>query len=139
MQKAGAKPINVKDLTEDEIEALIGRCQAKVASQSPIDESDFSLLMLIVQGFLHIQERLQHDDLTLTKLRKLLGMQPASEKTRNVLKDGENSPTHPQDQEASEPGNGASSAGSQTPPPKPKKTRNGGGKKQAAEYKETWH
>lgn len=91
----------LKDMSVAEIEGLIDRVQNSIDQGLPIAAEDTRLLLEILKGYLYIQDRLQHNALTITKLKKLLGMISASEKSRDVLgsssepAENENKPLEP--------------------------------------------
>lgn len=75
----------LKDMSDDDLEALINRVQDAVDHNKEVSADDTRLLLEILKGYLYIQERLARKDITMRKLRRLLGIESSSEKTDMIL------------------------------------------------------
>lgn len=81
------------DLSEGELDALIVRIEQAKTHGLALSAGDYELLMGALMMLVNMQERLENNDLSVHKLRKLLGMVRSSEKLRDVLPKGDNKPT----------------------------------------------
>ena len=70
--------------TEAELDALIDRVEAAMVHNLALSAEDYRLLLDVVLTLANMQERLSHNDLTITKLKKLLGMVRSSEKLKDL-------------------------------------------------------
>jgi len=77
------------EVSQAEIDALIVRVEKAIESGGDVAPQDLHLLLKVLKTYLHLHERLQNNDLTLHKLRKLLGMISSSEKSRAIKKENE--------------------------------------------------
>jgi len=75
-----AEPRRFAALGEAELDALIERVREARDHDLALDASDLSLLLEALMTLASVHERLEHDDLTITKLKKLLGLVRSSEK-----------------------------------------------------------
>ncbi|MBT4837727.1 MAG: transposase [Methylococcales bacterium] len=78
---------DISELSVEEIDALIGRLEEAIEFDLALSKSDIRLLINAVLTLASMQERLQDKDITLHKLRKLLGMVKSSERLNDLLKD----------------------------------------------------
>lgn len=113
------KNIALKDVSLDEIESLIDRVQAAINDGVAVAPEDLSLLLEILKSYLYIQDRLKKNDLTLLKLRKLLGMISSSEKGKDILPQDDSAPGEEPKENPEKPAN-----------------RNNHGKRKASDFEE---
>lgn len=73
------------DLDESALDALIARVSEAKEHGLALSPEDTQLLLDALMTLAHLQERLQDKDMTLHKLRKLLGMVKSSEKLRDLV------------------------------------------------------
>lgn len=73
------------DLTESELDALLERIEQAKTHGLALSVGDYELLTGAVLMLANMQERLENNDLSVLKLRKLLGMVRSSEKLRDLL------------------------------------------------------
>ena len=73
------------DLTESELDALIERIEQARTHNLALSSADYELLLGAVMMLANMQERLEANDLSVHKLKKLLGMVRSSEKLRDLL------------------------------------------------------
>ena len=73
------------DLDEPALDALILRVSDAKEHGLALSPADTQLLLDALMTLAHLQERLQDKDITLHKLRKLLGMVKSSEKLRDLV------------------------------------------------------
>lgn len=76
------------DLSENELDALLDRIEQAKTHGMALSAGDYELLSGAVMMLANMQERLDNNDLSVHKLRKLLGMVRSSEKLRDVLPTG---------------------------------------------------
>ena len=88
MSKNTASP-KIEDLDSQEIDALIARLQEAIDYDLALSVEDTRLLLSIVLTFAAMQERLSDKDVTLHKLRKLVGMVSSSEKLSHLSNTGD--------------------------------------------------
>lgn len=81
------------DLSESELDALLERIEQAKTHELALSAGDYELLMGAVMMLANMQERLENNDLSVLKLRKLLGMVRSSEKLRDLLPAGDNKPS----------------------------------------------
>jgi len=77
------------DLSENELDALLDRIEQAKTHGLALSAGDYELLTGAVMMLANMQERLDNNDLSVHKLRKLLGMVRSSEKLRDVLPAGD--------------------------------------------------
>ena len=87
------------DLTEGELDALLDRIEQAKTHNLALSVGDYELLLGAVLMLANMQERLEKNDLTLHKLRKLLGMVRSSEKLRGLLPSTDDGQTQAQSNE----------------------------------------
>ena len=106
---------------------MIGRVEHARAHQLALSGEDLAQLLAALQMLAHVNERLEHSDLTIGKLRRLLGMARSSEPTRDVAdkagtKGGngaQGADKKPGSAGSDKPGRGGGRRGSAKPRPKP--------------------
>lgn len=79
------------ELPASELDELISRVEQAKQAQLCLSASDCDLLLNAVLTLATMQERLSHNDLTITKLKKLLGIVRSSEKTGDLFPDADKS------------------------------------------------
>ena len=87
MSTAAAKACDRRrfiDISEAELGALIQRIEDAITFNLALNPDDYRLLISALGTLATMQDQLSRDDLTLRKLRKLLGMINASEKLKNL-------------------------------------------------------
>ncbi|WP_157736203.1 hypothetical protein [Granulosicoccus antarcticus] len=72
------------DISEAELGALIQRIEDAITFNLALNPDDYRLLISALGTLATMQDQLSRDDLTLRKLRKLLGLINASEKLKNL-------------------------------------------------------
>lgn len=97
--------------SEAELDALIERVEAAKVHNLALSAADYQLLLDVVLTLANMQERLSHNDLTIAKLRKLLGMVRSSEKLKDLQGKGGVGGTGT---DAGATGNGTDASGSDT-------------------------
>lgn len=85
--------MTVTSMSVDDVNRLIERLERAASLDQPLDRSDVSRLLEITKAYFHLQERLEAGDLTIHRLRKLLGMVSASEKRRDLMRQRGMAPT----------------------------------------------
>jgi len=80
--------IPVVELNEAALDELIGRIGEAREHNLALSSEDYDLLLNALLTLVNMQERLSHDDLTIHKLRKLLGLAPTTEKLKDLLPEG---------------------------------------------------
>ena len=83
------KDIKVNELTEKEADDLIGRTEDAINIGLCLEDEDLIVLLDAFKTCLHLQEKVKNNDLTILKLKKLLGMVKSSEK-KSTLTDVRN-------------------------------------------------
>lgn len=73
------------DLSESELDALLERIEQAKTHGLALSIGDYELLTGAVLMLANMQERLENNDLSVLKLRKLLGMVRSSEKLRDLM------------------------------------------------------
>jgi len=81
-------PIPVSALNAEALDALIIRAQEAIDNDLSLSTDDIKLLLNAVLTLATMQERLSNKDVTVHKLRKLLGMVQSSEKLNHLLVEG---------------------------------------------------
>jgi len=81
---APAAPGPVIDLDDDALDALIARVEEAREHQLALSPEDLGQLLSALVMLAHVHERLEHRDLSIGKLKKLLGMAKSSEKLRDL-------------------------------------------------------
>lgn len=69
-----------KELDKQELDALIGRMEDAIEHDLALSKEDIGLLLSAIQTLALLQNKIGDQDITLTKLKKLLGMIKSSEK-----------------------------------------------------------
>jgi len=92
--KKSAAP-NISDLDVEALDALIVRLQEAIDFELALCTDDVRLLLSAVMTLAAMQERLSSKDVTVHKLRKLLGMVQASEKLSHLLGEEKRTPKKP--------------------------------------------
>jgi hypothetical protein len=72
--------MNILDVSQKEIDALIDRLQAAIDHDLSVEKDDLILLLQLVETLTHLQSKMNEQDMTLIKLKRLLGLMPKSEK-----------------------------------------------------------
>ena len=72
------------DLEDAALDALIARVEHARAHQLALSGEDLAQLLAALKTLAHLNERLDNSDLTIVKLKRLLGMTRSSESTRDV-------------------------------------------------------
>jgi len=73
------------DLSEEELDALLERIEEARTHALALSGEDYALILSAVGTLASMQEQLGQDDLSLRKLKKLLGMLRSSEKLRDLF------------------------------------------------------
>lgn len=81
------RAIQVKNLDQTDVDALIERVEQARSYDLSLEKSDLTLLLESLRAYLFLQEKLEANDLTIHKLKKLLGMISSSEKNRKDAPD----------------------------------------------------
>lgn len=79
----------IVELPVNELDALIARVEQAKKAQLTLSAEDCDLLLNAVLTLASMQERLSHNDLTINKLKKLLGMVRSSEKMKDLFPDAD--------------------------------------------------
>ena len=77
--------VRFTDMTEEELNAFITRVEDAIEYNLTLEKKDLSLLFEAFKACLYLQERASHNDLTIKKLKKLLGMVSSSEKLKDAI------------------------------------------------------
>ena len=91
--KSGPASTAFVDLSETELDALLERIEQAKTHGLALSVDDYELLMGAVMMLTNMQERLEKNDLSVLKLRKLLGMVRSSEKLRDLLPTDKDKPS----------------------------------------------
>lgn len=83
----GTVSMRFVDLSEAELDELIGRVEQAMEHGLALSTRDYQLLLGAIMMLANLHERIEKNDLTIRKLKKLLGMVRSSEKLRDVLPD----------------------------------------------------
>ncbi len=75
----------VQDIDIEALDALIQRLEQAKEHQLTLDPADIALLIAALQTLAHVQTTLSNKDITLYKLRKLLGIVASSEQLNKLL------------------------------------------------------
>ena len=78
-------PLRFLDLSEEALDALIERVEEASAHALALSPGDYQLLLSAIMTLASMQEQLSHDDLTMRKMRKMLGIVRTSEKLADLL------------------------------------------------------
>ncbi len=81
---AKASSVGVQTLSESELDALIERIAEAKAHNLALSAADYDVLLNAIMTLANMQERLSHNDLTLSRMKKLLGMVNSSEKLKDL-------------------------------------------------------
>jgi len=91
----------VQDIDIDALDALIARLQQAKDYQLTLEPADIKLLISALITLSHLQHKLSDQDITLHKLRKLVGIVRSSEKLKDLLpaeetadQESESEPSH---------------------------------------------
>ncbi len=87
-----SEPPSISDLDVEELDALMVRLQEAIEFELALSTDDIRLLLSAVMTLATMQERLSSKDVTVHKLRKLLGMVQASEKLSHLLGEDKREP-----------------------------------------------
>ena len=79
----------VQDIDIEALDALIERLQEAKDFQLTLDAADIELLITALRTLGHLQNQLSSHDITLHKLRKLLGIVASSEKLKHLVGDND--------------------------------------------------
>ncbi|MEO7045604.1 MAG: transposase, partial [Ferruginibacter sp.] len=77
----------VKEINDKELDALIERIKQAKADNLALTAGDIDLILEMLLSFAQLSERLSDNDVTLHKLRKLVGLVNSSEKFKNISND----------------------------------------------------
>lgn len=77
----------IVELPVNELDALISRVEQAKKAQLTLSPEDCDLLLNAVLTLASMQERLSHNELTISKLKKLMGMVRSSEKMKDLFPD----------------------------------------------------
>ena len=121
----------IVELPVSELDELISRVEQAKKAQLCLSPEDCDLLLNAVLTLASMQERLSHNDLTIAKLKKLLGIVRSSEKTKDLFPDadkdkqtGEQASTDSNDKkdkrDSRDTRSGQKDPGKSRKPPKPK-------------------
>jgi transposase len=83
--KTEAKTSDFNDLPESELDGLIERIEQAREHNLALSGDDYALLLNAVLTLASMQEQLSYNDLTIHKLKKLLGVVRSSEKLRDLV------------------------------------------------------
>ena len=86
-----AATAQIIELPVSELDELISRVEQAKQAQLCLSAEDCDLLLNAVLTLATMQERLSHNDLTIAKLKKLLGIVRSSEKTQDLFPDANKS------------------------------------------------
>ena len=104
---------DITQLSPEELDALVGRLEEAIEFDLTLSSDDIRLLLNALMTLATMQERLTDKDITLHKLRKLLGMINASEKLDKLIGADKNSASSKPPRKKKKPNN--------TQPVKPRK------------------
>ena len=116
------------DLSEEALDALIGRVEQARTHALALSPDDYQLLLSAVMTLASMQEQLTHDDLTIRKMRKMLGIVRSSEKLSDLLPTDEAADAQ-QDNAEGKPEDGSGGPSGAAPAKKRSNRRKGGKKK----------
>ncbi len=80
----------MRELSEEQLDGLMDRIREARDHNLALSSDDYDVLMSAMLMLANMQERLHNNDLTLTKLKKLLGMVGSSEKLSKLRPDSAN-------------------------------------------------
>ncbi len=98
------KKLEVLHINPEQVQALFHRAEDAVTYGMALDKTDGRTLIEMGKSYAHLHEQLEANELTIKKLRKLLGMEPSSEKHESkgrVPTDSEADGTEPEKGEES--------------------------------------
>jgi len=84
--------VSVTEVDSDNLDALIQRVTDAKDNNLSLEPEDTQLLLDALMTLAHLQERLSDNNITLNKLRKLLGMVKSSEKLNDLISANGNEP-----------------------------------------------
>lgn len=93
MAKSSAAKPSIEEISHTQLMSLIERVEYALLHDLSVSNEDLRLLLLAITTLCSLQERLEDQDITLNKLRKLLGIVQQSEK--RPKKSGGNKPPKP--------------------------------------------
>lgn len=73
----------VEEINYEELKALIARVEHAIEHELALEAEDLRLLLSAIHTLMTVQSKLEEKDITLNKLRKLLGMVTSSEKRKS--------------------------------------------------------
>lgn len=84
-----AQSVKIKEINQQELDALIKRVEEAIEHGLALSNDDLSLLLSAIQTLASLQGQLDSKDVTLHKLKKLVGMIPSSEKSGKSTAEGD--------------------------------------------------
>ena len=88
--------ISIKSMSDKELDAFIKRVEDAIEFNLSLDKADILMLLEAFKAMMFMQDKLAKNDLTILKLKKLLGMVSASEKLKGQMsEDSDTPPTEP--------------------------------------------
>ena len=84
-QPSEGNNVSVTEVDSDDLDALIQRVSDAKDNNLSLEPADTQLLLDALMTLAHLQERLSDNNITLNKLRKLLGMVKSSEKLNDLI------------------------------------------------------
>ena len=76
--------MEIREVNQTELDGLIGRVEDAIENNLALSSDDLRLLLSAIHTLTELQHRLEDNDITLQKLRKLLGMVNKSEAKKNT-------------------------------------------------------
>ena len=73
-----------KELDQKALDALVARIEDAIEHDLALSSEDLQLLLSAIQTLAMLQDKIEDQDITLSKLRKLLGMVASSEKKKSL-------------------------------------------------------
>ena len=84
--------ISIKSMSDKELDAFIKRVEDAIEYNLSLDKADILMLLEAFKAMMFMQDKLAKNDLTILKLKKLLGMVSASEKLKGQMSEGSDTP-----------------------------------------------
>lgn len=81
-----SEKVTVEELSQDELNALIERVEYAIENDLSVSTGDLKLLLTAITTLCTLQQKLEDNDVTLHKMRKLLGMVQQSERRHTESK-----------------------------------------------------
>ena len=78
---------NIKDISKQELQELIERIEHAIEHDLALSSDDLKLLLVAINTLCTLQQKIDQDDVTLYKLRKLLGIIQQSERRKKTKKE----------------------------------------------------